>query len=61
MQSENLSLTREKDVAASQSFEELSGKDKKDNQNNDLESKIKVKTARKTTKVKVAKRLCIFE
>ncbi|KZM41579.1 hypothetical protein OA92_14415 [Marinomonas sp. SBI22] len=61
MQSENLSLTREKDVAASQSFEELSGKDKKDNQTNDLESKIKVKTARKTTKVKVAKRLCIFE
>jgi hypothetical protein len=61
MQSENLSLTREKDVASSQSFEELSGKDKKDNQNNDLESKIKVKTSRKTTKVKVAKRLCIFE
>jgi len=61
MQSENLSLTREKDVAAGQSFEELSGKDKKDNQNNDLESKIKVKIARKTTKVKVAKRLCIFE
>ncbi|KJZ10330.1 hypothetical protein TW85_20335 [Marinomonas sp. S3726] len=61
MQSENLSLTREKDVAASQSFEELSGKDKKDNQTNDFESKIKVKTARKTTKVKVAKRLCIFE
>ena len=61
MQSENLSLTREKDVTASQSFEELTGKDKKDNQHKDLESKIKVKTSRKTTKVKVATRLCIFE
>lgn len=61
MQSENLSLTREKDVAASQSFDELTGKDKKDNQNKDLDSKIKVKTTRKTTKVKVATRLCIFE
>lgn len=61
MQSENLSLTREKDVTASQSFNELEGKDQKDNQETDQGIRSNTKAARKTTKIKVAKRLCIFE
>mgnify|MGYP005999140607 CR=1 FL=1 len=59
MQSENLSLTLEKELVVSQGFDKLEGKDQKDNQ--DQDNRSKVKKARKTTKVKVATRLCIFE
>lgn len=59
MQSENLSLTLEKELVVSQGFDKLEGKDQKDNQ--DQDNRSKAKKARKTTKVKVATRLCIFE
>ena len=60
MQSENVSLTLEKELVTSQSFDELESKDQ-DSQSDDHDKKPNVKKNRKTTKVKVATRLCIFE
>ncbi|OUR74199.1 hypothetical protein A9Q77_04860 [Marinomonas sp. 42_23_T18] len=60
MQSENVSLTLEKELVTSQSFDKLESKDQ-DSQSDDQDIKSSVKKTRKTTKVKVATRLCIFE
>jgi len=60
MQSENVSLTLEKEVVTSQSFDKLESKDQED-QSDNQDKKPNLKKTRKTTRVKVATRLCIFE
>lgn len=60
MQSENVSLALEKETVTSQSFDKLESKDQ-DTQFDEQNNNSKIKKTRKTTKVKVAKRLCIFE
>jgi len=57
MQSEKLSLALDKDLVVNQSLEKLEGKD----ETKPLEKEKQTKKSRKSTKVKVAKRLCIFE
>lgn len=61
MQSENVGLALEKELVVSQSFDKLEGKDQENKQPNDQENQLNKKESRKSTKVKVAKRLCIFE
>jgi hypothetical protein len=60
MQSEKVSLALEKDLVTSQSFDTLESMDQ-DTQSDDKDKKQKIKISRKSTKVTVAKRLCIFE
>ena len=61
MQSEKLSLTLEKELVVTSSFDSLESKDDKNQQNDNQKVEEKGKKARKSTKVKLTKRLCIFE